>query len=110
MQQDLLSSIMWHYLQANIVIIRVNLIIENLCVLHPTTHKANKVNPAGATKSGGFMYLCCRLPTLQLPCACSKGLARLCKPFGIYATVGKGIATATPTQMHVPDKERRCVT
>jgi len=42
-------------LQANIIVIRVNMIIENLCVLHPTTYKANKVNPAGAMKSGGFM-------------------------------------------------------
>jgi len=32
-----------------------NLIIENLCALHPTTHIVNKENPAGAMKSGGFM-------------------------------------------------------
>jgi hypothetical protein len=47
-----------HYvavLQANSIVIRVNLIIENICTLHPTTHKANKVSPAGAIKSGGFM-------------------------------------------------------
>jgi len=42
-------------LPANVIVIRVNLIIENVCVLYRTTHKANKVNPAGAMQSGGFM-------------------------------------------------------
>jgi hypothetical protein len=40
---------------------------------------------------------------------CFQELVRLCKPFGIYATVGKRKATATPTQMHAPNKERRCM-
>lgn len=40
----------------------------------------------------------------------SQGLVRLCKPFGIYATVGKRNATATPTPTHAPNKERRCMT
>jgi len=56
--QDAAGLTELHYvavLQAIDIVIRVNLIIENLCVLHPTTHKANKVNPAGAMKSGGFM-------------------------------------------------------
>jgi hypothetical protein len=42
-------------IQANFIDFRVNLIIETLCVLHTTTHKANKVNPAWTMKSGGFM-------------------------------------------------------
>ena len=41
---------------------------------------------------------------------CSQGLVRLCKPFKIYATVGKRNATATPTQMHASNKKRRRMT
>jgi hypothetical protein len=40
----------------------------------------------------------------------SQGLLRLGKPFGIYATVSERNAGATPTQMHEPNKERRCIT
>ena len=41
---------------------------------------------------------------------CSQGLVHLCKPFRIYATVGKRNATTTPTQIHASNKERRCMT
>jgi hypothetical protein len=40
--------------QANIIVIRV-IWLSKTSVLHPTTHKVNKVNPAGVMKSGGFM-------------------------------------------------------
>ena len=56
------------------------------------------------------MDLCniCRLATNTATMG-SQVLVSLCKPFRIYATVGNRNATATPTQMHASNKERRCM-
>ena len=83
--------------QANSTDMRVNLIIETFSILHPTTHKANKVQAPGTMKSVGFMQLTCRLATSSTMMQ-SQQLVSLCKPFGIYGAVGMRNCTASLQQ------------
>jgi hypothetical protein len=83
--------------QATSTDMRVNLIIETFSILHPTTHKANKVQAPVTMKTVGFMQLTCRLATSSTMMQ-SQQLVSLCKPFGIHSAVAMRNSTASLLQ------------